>query len=254
MDKIKELLKALAAAAGETISPKQIQAIEEAVEGYVATEKEDSRNAARQSLFKQFKSQLGEAFPDVVTDEDIESRGTKWEELVKKASAAAKKAPSEPGKDKQAPQETEAELRARLKSEHETILAKEKRKLRSDAFLQKIVATATAQGLDPDYEDSFVDKFSKMFALDTENENHVTVLKGETPWFIGGSAAKPEDVVKEIFGKYSKLKKSSVSTPDPNNFEPDQGGQGGQVAGDIDLEGAILKEMPAAGSFFRKGA
>lgn len=229
-----------------------LKAIEDEIEVYVGSERTSSRNLARKILFDEFKETLQETFPEALRGQDLEK--VKYTDAIKTVAEKVKQAPPAAG-GQQEPEETPAQMKARLESENQMVLKKEREAIRRKGFLQQIIGEARAEGLDPLYADSFADRLEREYGLDV-SKDEVQFVRNDEPYYINGKPATPTDVVSELFGKYTAFRKVTPGTPDPNNLGGGQGGApaGGQLpAGDKGVGGSweedLLRDMPGMRQF-----
>jgi len=233
----------------EKITPEYLKTIEAEIETHVGTERTSSRNLARKLLFEEFKEKLQENFPEALRGVDVE--GAKYADLIKTAAEKVKaQQPGQPPKDE--PEETPAQIKARLESENQMILKKEREAIRRKGVLAQILGEARAEGLDPLYAESFADRLEREYGLDV-SKDEVQFVRNDEPYYINGKPATATDVVRELFGKYTAFKKTTPQTPDPNNLGGGQPTQGQLPAGDKGIgdnwEADLLKDMPGLRQF-----
>lgn len=237
------------------MTPETLAALEAEIEVYAGAERTASRNLARKNLFDEFKEILQDTFPDAVKGVDVEK--TKYSDILKLVSEKIKAAPAAPAQGADEAQETPAQIKARLESENQAILKKEREAIRKKGFLAQIIGEARAEGLDPLYAESFQERIEREYGLDLSRDE-VQFTRNEEPYYINGKPASPTDVVKELFGKYGAFKKTTPATPDPNNLGggTPQGDGKPLPNGDRGLGGSweedLMKDMPGLRQFAGK--
>lgn len=226
----------------EKVTPEALASLTTEIEVYAGEERTNSRNLARKTLFTEFKNALQDTFPDALKGADIE--GAKYDVLLKQISEKAKVAPAA---GEQEPQETPAQMKARLESENAVVLKKEREAIRRKGFIDQLKGEALAAGLDPVYADSFTERFEREYGLDLSKDQPI-IMKADEPYYLNGKPVSATDVVSEIFTKYSAFKKTQAQTGDPNVVTTGQEqGQAGVM--EDSFESDLIKDMPGLKTF-----
>lgn len=238
------------------MTAEMVAEIKTEVETHVLSEKKSSRDLARATLYTQIKEKLVEAAPNALRSFSIEDG--KWEDGIRIIGEAIKTAAKAGGHQQQQEQEQETpeQIRSRLESENKKTLDDERKKIRKEGAVAKLVAAAVAEGLDPKYEKLFVAAFSEGYEFDV-TKDEVSIRKADEPYYISGKPATNTDVVKELFSTYTAFKKATVKTPDPNKpaggapAKPAGGGEGGGGEGALKTtwEEDLMAEMPGYKQF-----
>ncbi|MBK7363025.1 MAG: hypothetical protein IPJ01_12075 [Micavibrio sp.] len=221
-----QIFEPLKTATPETLAA-TLATVQGAMKDFIFQEKLTARNNARSELFGTFKRQLADTAPDAFAD--INDR-TKYEDMLPLLGEKLK-APKVQAKAE--PTETTEQMRARMQSEFDSNLKKEREKLYLDSAFSEIESAAIAKKLDPAYQPIF--RAALRAELDAElSADNKVLFKSKTDgkYFTrDGAHAGASQVADDLLKKYPRFVAEPVRSPSPNGApslsSPDSGNMAG---------------------------